>query len=133
MLKRLLRRPAAPPSLPQDPDQVIHPAAVSDEGFAASVRASSLLTVVDFWAEWCQPCDTMAEWLQRLATEYPGQLRVLALDVDENPKTPERYGVLGLPTLILFQDGVEVHRTTGVSTYESLKRDVNRLLENRAT
>lgn len=129
MFKRLLRRTeSAPPTTPSEAESGAHAAAVEDAGFVAALQASPLLTVVDFWAEWCQPCDVMSLWLGQALREYVGRLRVLALDVDENPKTPERYGVLGLPTLIFFRDGVELYRTTGVSTYDDLRRQIERLL-----
>lgn len=132
MLRRFLRRnESAPPPTSSEAALGAHAAVVEDAGFAAALVASPLLTVVDFWAEWCQPCDVMSLWLGQALREYAGQLRVLALDVDENPKTPERYGVLGLPTLIFFRDGVEVQRTTGVAAYDDLRRQIEKLFVMR--
>ena len=129
MFKRLLHRPShsSPPTLPHT-EPLPHPSIVGDDGFAAALHTFPDLTVVDFWAEWCQPCDVMSDWVERLANDFAPSLRVLALDVDENPKTPARYGVMGLPTLIFFREGIEVERTTGVATYGDLKRQVEKLL-----
>jgi thioredoxin 1 len=107
------------------------PIDVTDADFDARVVASPHLAVVDFWAEWCAPCTTMSAYVTFLAAEYgaaPQRLTVAALDVDENPVTSERYGVLGLPTLLFLHRGVEVQRIVGLEPYEDIKREVERLL-----
>ncbi len=91
---------------------------------------AALPAVVDFWAEWCQPCQVMSAYVSFLAKDYEGRLLVAALDTDENPATPQRYNVMGLPTLLLLRDGEEVDRIVGVVGYEEIKARVERLLAN---
>jgi thioredoxin 1 len=83
---------------------------VSDDEFDEKVLKSELPVLVDFWAEWCGPCKMIAPILEEIATEYAGKLAVAKVDIDSNPGTPQKYGVRGIPTLILFKDG-EVHAT----------------------
>jgi thioredoxin len=107
------------------------PIDVTDADFDARVVGSPYLAVVDFWAEWCAPCTTMSAYVAFLAAEYgaaPQRLTVAALDVDENPATAERFGVMGLPTLLFLRHGVEVQRIVGLEPYEDIKREVERLL-----
>jgi thioredoxin 1 len=101
---------------------------VTDADFATVVLASNKLAVVDFWAEWCQPCQIMSAYVGFLAQEYGERLLIAAMDVDENPQTPERYTILGLPTLLLVQNGVEVDRIVGVEEYQTIKARVESLL-----
>lgn len=103
---------------------------VTDADFASTVLQSPHLAVVDFWAEWCQPCQVMSAYTGFLAKEYTGRLLVAALDTDENPETPRRYNVMGLPTLLMLRDGEEVDRIVGVVSYEEIKVRVNHLLED---
>jgi thioredoxin 1 len=78
---------------------------VSDDDFETSVLQSSEPVLVDFWAEWCGPCKMIAPALEELATDRDGKLTVAKLNIDDNPQTPAKYGVRGIPTLILFKDG----------------------------
>jgi thioredoxin 1 len=89
------------------------PFEVNDEAFQADVLDSELPVLVDFWAEWCGPCRIIAPFVASIAEEYEGQLRVAKLDVDENPTIPGRYGIIGIPTLMLFKGGEVVARITG--------------------
>lgn len=89
------------------------PFEVNDEAFQADVLDSELPVLVDFWAEWCGPCRIIAPHVATIADEYEGQLRVAKLDVDENPTIPGRYGIIGIPTLMLFKGGEVVARITG--------------------
>lgn len=89
------------------------PFEVTDESFEADVLDAETPTLVDFWAEWCGPCKMIAPIVEELATEYEGQIKVAKLDADVNPGTMQAFGIMGIPTLILFKDGEAVERITG--------------------
>jgi thioredoxin 1 len=89
------------------------PFAVTDATFESEVLESSLPVLVDFWADWCGPCKMIAPIVDELANEYEGKIRVAKLDADANLNTMQAYGVMGIPTLILFKDGEAVERITG--------------------
>ena len=78
---------------------------VTDDSFEQDVLKASGPVLVDFWAEWCGPCKMIAPALDDLATEYQGRVTVAKLNIDENPNTPTKYGVRGIPTLMLFKNG----------------------------
>ena len=78
---------------------------VSDESFETEVLKAESPVLVDFWAEWCGPCKTIAPALEEIAKEMDGRVRVAKLNIDDNPVTPQKYGVRGIPTLMLFKDG----------------------------
>jgi thioredoxin 1 len=101
---------------------------VTDADFAERVLASEQLVVVDVWAEWCEPCQIMSAYMGFLAQEYAGRVLVSALDADTNPATTERYGILGLPTLLFFRGGVEVERQVGVVDYATLRGRIEQIL-----
>lgn len=111
-------------SSPQSPSVVD----VTDADFDSVVLHSPLPALVDFWAEWCQPCQVMSAYVGFLAKEYAGRLLVAALDTDENPHTPAHYHIMGLPTLLLLHNGEEVDRIVGIVGYEELKTRVEALL-----
>lgn len=81
------------------------PLALTDAVFEKFVGGTELPVLVDFWAEWCGPCKMIAPVLDEVGKEYAGRLTVAKLNVDENPKTPPRYGIRGIPTLMLFKGG----------------------------
>lgn len=89
------------------------PIAVSDETFQSEVLDSKRPVLVDFWADWCGPCRMIAPSVNAMAEEYETVLKVAKVDVDENPAVPGRYGIVGIPTLMLFKGGQVVERITG--------------------
>ena len=94
-------------------DQILH---VTDDSFEAEVLKSPLPVLVDYWAEWCGPCKMIAPVLDEIAEEYQGRLRVAKLNIDDNANTPPKYGIRGIPTLMLFKDGeVEAVKVGAVS------------------
>ena len=89
---------------------------VTDDTFTAEVLQASLPTLVDYWAEWCGPCRMIAPILDEVAKEYAGRINVAKLNVDENQQTPQKYGVRGIPTLMLFKNGnIEATKVGAVS------------------
>jgi len=78
---------------------------VTDDTFEAEVIKSSNPVLVDYWAEWCGPCKMIAPILEEIADEYTGKVTIAKLNIDENPQTPPKYGIRGIPTLMLFKDG----------------------------
>ena len=79
---------------------------VSDASFETDVVNSSQPVLVDFWAEWCAPCKTLSPVLDEIANEYDGRVRIVKVNVDENAQIPPKYGIRGIPTMLLFKDGV---------------------------
>lgn len=88
-------------------DKLCH---VTDDNFEKEVLQSDIPVLVDYWAEWCGPCKLIAPILDEIADEYNGRLKVAKLDIDDNPSTPPRYGIRGIPTLMIFKGG-EVEAT----------------------
>ena len=78
---------------------------VTDESFEADVLKSDKPVLVDFWAEWCGPCKQIAPALDQISEEFAGEVTVAKVNIEESPRTPTRYGVRGIPTLMLFKDG----------------------------
>jgi thioredoxin 1 len=89
---------------------------VSDATFEPEVLKSDVPVLVDYWAEWCGPCKAIAPVLDEVAKEYSGKLKVAKVNVDENQETPKKYGVRGIPTLMLFKNGnVEAQKVGSLS------------------
>jgi thioredoxin 1 len=102
--------------------------AVTDETFATDVLKSGKPVLVDFWAEWCGPCRSIAPSLEALAEEYDGKLEVVKVNIDENPMTPTQYGVRGIPTLLIFKDGQVAAQQVGVAPKSVLKAWIEKSL-----
>lgn len=101
---------------------------VTDADFEAKVLQSDLPVFVDFWAEWCGPCRIMAPVFERLAQQFAGKARFYKLDVDENPLTAGRYGIQGIPTLIMFKGGKDAGRIVGYPGEAALRNAISRAL-----
>lgn len=99
-------------------DKILH---VSDSSFDADVLKATGPMLVDFWAEWCGPCKMIAPILDEVATEYAGKLTIAKLNIDQNPATAPKYGIRGIPTLILFKNGEVVATKVGALSKTQLK------------
>jgi thioredoxin 1 len=78
---------------------------VTDDSFESEVLKSDVPVLVDYWAEWCGPCKVIAPVLEEIAAEYAGKMKICKLDIDSNESTPPKYGIRGIPTLMLFKNG----------------------------
>jgi thioredoxin 1 len=101
---------------------------VSDATFESEVLKATNPVVVDFWAEWCGPCRTLAPIIEAVARQHAGTVRFVKLNVDDSPAIAGRYGIRGIPTLILFRDGKEKERVIGVVTEEEISRTIEQHL-----
>ena len=104
------------------------PTHVSDSTFQSEVLQAQQPVLVDFWAEWCQPCKMLEPIVADLATEYDARIKVAKLDVDANPETAGRFGVMSIPTLILFKGGSEAQRLVGYKPKSALKAKLDEAL-----
>ena len=101
---------------------------VGDDNFEAEVLRSSLPVLIDFWAPWCGPCKSIAPVIEELAREYEGRLKVAKLNVDENPGTPSRYGVRGIPNLIILKGGAVKEQLVGAVPKSRLVNAIEKAL-----
>lgn len=95
---------------------------VSDNNFESNVLQAGKPVLVDFWAAWCAPCRMLAPTVEAVAEKYASTASVVKLNVDENPATSQRYGIKGIPTLILFVNGKEEERVVGATSKEAIAR-----------
>ena len=99
-------------------DNVVH---ITDDSFDDDVLKADGPVLVDYWAEWCGPCKSIAPLLDEVAEEYAGRLKVAKLNIDDNSSTPSRYSVRGIPTLMLFKDGEVEATKVGALSKSALK------------
>ncbi len=95
---------------------------LNDENFANEVKESSIPILVDFWAEWCAPCRMVAPVLDELAEEFDGKIKIGKVNVDQNRSVAAQYGVMSIPTLILFKNGELVEQMVGAQPKENLQK-----------
>ncbi|MCI0437730.1 MAG: thioredoxin [Chloroflexi bacterium] len=105
-----------------------HPIAITDTSFEDEVIKSETPVLVDFWAEWCGPCKMIAPIVDELAREYDGKIKFTKMDVDVNVRTPMKFGIRGIPTLILFNDGKAVEQIVGAVPKSVLKKKLDSAL-----
>jgi thioredoxin 1 len=101
---------------------------LSEQNFTAELKNAKIPVLVDFWAGWCGPCKMIAPVVEEIAQDYGERMQVAKLNVDENPQISEKFEVLSIPTLILFQDGNEVTRFTGFRPKQDLVRLIDQHL-----
>ena len=105
-----------------------HPVTVTDASFRAEVIESDVPVLVDFWASWCAPCKMIAPVVEELAGEYEGRVKVVKVDIDANPVSPGQFGVMSIPTLLLFREGKAEKRLVGYQPKGKLKGEIEGIL-----
>ncbi len=97
---------------------------VTDSLWDSAVLQSETPVLVDFWATWCQPCKAMSPYVDKLAEEMTGKLKVVKLNTEDNPEVPARYGITAIPTFLIIKKGEVVHQSVGSQPYEKFKQTV---------
>jgi len=104
------------------------PIEVTDSSFEKEILQSDLPAIVDFWAVWCGPCKIIAPYLEQLAGEYEGKVKIAKMDVDNNPQTPTKYGIRSIPTVIFFKNGKVVDQIIGAQPKANFQEKIKKLL-----
>ena len=95
---------------------------ITDGNFETEVMKSTVPVLVDFWAEWCPPCRAMTPIVESLAQQFDSKAKIVKLNVDDNPSVTQRFGIKGIPTMIVFKGGKEAERIVGATNEDALKR-----------
>ncbi|PIR48567.1 thioredoxin [Candidatus Peregrinibacteria bacterium CG10_big_fil_rev_8_21_14_0_10_55_24] len=103
--------------------------AISDDQFDQEVLKANVPVLVDFWAPWCGPCKMMIPIVDELSAEYEGRVKIVKINVDENAQTPGKFGVMSIPTFILFKDGKPVSTFIGAKSKEDVKKELDAVMQ----
>lgn len=109
--------------------KIVH---VSDESFEEEVLNADIPVLIDYWAEWCGPCKMIAPILDELAEEYGERVKIAKLNIDDNPETPPKYGIRGIPTLMIFKDGQVEATKVGAVSKSQLTEFIENNVDNRS-
>ena len=102
---------------------------LTDQNFQTEVLKATMVTVVDFWAPWCGPCKIISPLIEELMKEYSGKAKVGKMNVDENPQIPGQYGIMGIPTVMIFKNGQPVKSMVGAQSKQTYKMAIDEALK----